>query len=123
MRNMTIDGFEFWNRVDLLLEKRNVNLGAFAKVINLSYMTLNSQRKRHSLPKLEQLLDMAKFLNTSVEFLATGESILQPLTPEAQAVENDPDLRALVRAVQRDRTLLSAISAVVKSYEKETKIG
>ena len=120
---MIIDAFDFWKRVDDYMVKNKVSLRDFTAKTGASYSTINSQRTRHSLPKLEQILDMAKFLNTSVEFLATGESILQPLTPEAQAVENDPDLRALVRAVQRDRTLLQAISAVVKSYEKETKIG
>lgn len=120
---MKISGVLFWNRINDLLDKEHKTIKDLSENSDTSYDVIITQRTRKSIPKLEQLLDMAKFLNTSVEFLATGESLLQPLTPEAQAVENDPDLRALVRAVQRDRTLLSAISAVVKSYEKESKIG
>lgn len=120
---MKINGFEFWNRVDGILDEMKLSLGAFSNAIGLSYMTLNSQRKRHSLPKIEQLLDMAAFLHTSVEFLATGNDIDYNLIDEAKAVQNDKELQALVRAILRDRRLLSAISAVVNSYEDNAHIG
>ena len=56
-----------------------------------------------------------------MEYLLTGEG--EVLCAEAQAVQDDPELRALVRAISRDRRLLAAISAVVESYESKADIG
>lgn len=111
---------DIWNRVD---ELKKEPLTTLCEKVGIPYTRVKRNRTDCRVPSCEDLLLISKYLNVSIEYLLTGESLLQPLTPEAQAVENDPDLRALVRAVQRDRTLLSAISAVVKSYEKETKIG
>lgn len=118
---MQIDAFEFWRRADNLLSKKSMTLGDLSTQATLSYSTINSQRTRHSLPKVEQLLSMARALGVSMEYLLTGEG--EVLCAEAQAVQDDPELRALVRAISRDRRLLAAISAVVESYESKADIG
>lgn len=114
---MTIDGRLFWARVDEGLVKSKKTLGDLCCAIGVSYYTVNTQRKRLSLPKTEQLFDMADFLNMSVEELAIGDKRKRYATSEARAVDEDPDLRAVVRAIMRDRKLLQALSAVIESGE------
>lgn len=113
---MKIDGRAFWLRVDSELASKGQTLGDLCDAIGVSYFTVNTQRKNHSVPKVEQLLGMSQELGLSVEELTSGASI--PLSPEARAVEDDPELRALVRAVMRDRKLLRALSAVAISAEE-----
>lgn len=118
---MEIDGRAFWLRVDSELSKEGRSLSDLCSSINVSYFTVNTQRKNHKLPKVEQLLSMARALGVSMEYLLTGEG--EVLCAEAQTVQDDPELRALVRAISRDRRLLAAISAVVESYESKADIG
>lgn len=62
---------------------------------------------------------LSQALNVSMEYLLTGRDSC-PLSEEARLVDGDDELKALVRVVERDRRLLSAISAVVLSYEDNT---
>ena len=114
---MGLDERAFWLRVDRMLEQMQMTLGQMCQKLGLSYNTLNTQRKRNTLPKIEQLYGMASILNTSMEYLLTGKN-LQILTTEAKAVNESEELQALVRAVIRDPKLLRIISAVVESSEK-----
>lgn len=73
-------------------------------------------RTDNRLPKTEDVLAYSSALNVSMEYLLTGRDT-RPMSREARLVEEDIELQAVVRAVARDRRLLSAISAVVMSYE------
>ena len=53
-----------------------------------------------------------------MEYLLTGRDSC-PLSEEVRLVDGDDELKALVRAVCRDRRLLPAVSAVVLSYEDD----
>ena len=110
-----------WGRFDDLLKARDKTLTDFAAVSGVKYNTISIQRTRHSLPNVEQFATMASYVGSTMEYLLTGEG--EVLCAEAQAVQDDPELRALVRAISRDRRLLAAISAVVESYESKADIG
>lgn len=82
-------------------------------------------------PRNETLQILAKALNVSDVWLAGFDVPIDcnssedefNFCPEARAVNQDKDLQALVRAVQRDRQLLQVISAIVESYEHTKNIG
>ena len=63
------------------------------------------------------MLNLSKSLNVSIEYLLTGQDPYR-LSAEAKAVNEDPELQAVVRAIVRDRRLLHVISAVVESSER-----
>lgn len=83
---MEIDAFAFWRRVDGLLIEKKKDLGALCSAIGYSYSTVNSQRTRHALPKLEQCISMARYLSVSVEFLTIGEPPSHPFSDRAMTV-------------------------------------
>lgn len=120
---MNFDGRQFWLRFDELLQSKNSNIRNLCKDTGLLYGTINTQRTRHTIPKAEYLYLISRYLNVSIEHLLTGLEDDSILLPEAKAVQNDKELQALVRAILRDRRLLSAISAVVNSYEDNAHIG
>ena len=70
---MEIDGRDFWLRVDSELVDAECSLRDMCKDIGISYFTVNTQRKNHAFPKIEQLLFMAEFLNKTVEELVIGK--------------------------------------------------
>ena len=113
-----IEPKQFWRRIDDILYQRDENLKTLCEKTEISYNTLGTQRARCSIPKPEQLLSMAQALGVSMEYLLTGHG-KPPICEEAQAVQNDSDLQALVRSIQRDRSLLSTVAAFIRSYENE----
>ena len=70
---MEIDGRAFWLRVDSELIASECSLRDMCKYIGISYFTINTQRKNHAFPKIEQLLSMANFLHKTVEELVIGK--------------------------------------------------
>lgn len=116
-----LTGKDFWDRVFIEQYKLKMTDVALSEVSGIPYGTIHTQKSRKSLPKADILLALSKALDVSSDFLLTGEG--EVLCAEAQAVQDDPELRALVRAISRDRRLLAAISAVVESYESKADIG
>ena len=112
------DGYEFWQMVDTCLEKNKMTNIDLANKTGLVYRTITTQRNRHTIPSGEQIYLMAQALGVSMEYLLTGHG-KPPICEEAQAVQNDSDLQALVRSIQRDRSLLSIVAAFIRSYENE----
>lgn len=110
--------FYFWNRIDDLLGKRTVK--SLAEESGLNYRTIKNQRTLDRFPGIEECYKLATALNTTVEYLLTGDKQLAGC-PEAEAVKLDPNLQALVRAVQRDPRLLEIIGSVVASSEEHLK--
>lgn len=115
----SIKARDFWNSIDSRLEACGENLTTLSEQTGIKYKTLSMQRNRHSLPGIEQLISMAEFFHISLEELVRGEKkTTYSLSKEAKAVEESPELQALVRAVMRDPQLLSALAAVIESSER-----
>ncbi len=112
---MALDALHFWQRIDSLNKETLKDLCEKSKV---DYKRVMHNRTDCRIPKAEDLLYLAKSLGSSVEYLLTGEEVKALSCKEAQLVDEDPDLQALVRAVSRDRSLLRIISAVIESSEK-----
>lgn len=110
------DAYALWARVDKA--RGNCSLNDIAKSTGINYQRIKEQRSSNRIPSAEDMFKLSKVLNVSFEYLLTGESTESPLiSPEARLVDQDEELKALVRAISHDRRLLSAISAVVRSYE------
>lgn len=113
---MGIDGRAFWLRVDDRLANAGRSLADLCSSINVSYFTVNTQRKNHKLPKVEQLLMMSRELGMTMEELVTGDGA--DMCPEARIVIDDEDVRLVVRAIMYNRELLPLMAALVRSGQK-----
>ena len=108
--------YQFWNRVDLL--RGNLQLNDLANKAGIKYQRIKEQRSSGRIPSVEDVYKISTVLNTSIEYLLTGENGLSLSSPEAKAVSESPELQALVRAVMRDPQLLSALATVIESSER-----
>lgn len=99
-------GRAFWNRVDGQLDNLNENLTTLCEKTKTSYKNVSMQRTRHTIPKIEQLLSFADFLNTSVEYLVTGMAKDKPVsfTPRVTAIA-----RACERTTEKNLRLIESI--------------
>jgi transcriptional regulator with XRE-family HTH domain len=98
------DAREFWNRVDFLRGKDK--LTDIASTVGVDYELIRVQRSRHRIPSIKVCVKLAKVLNSTVEYLATGT---------AEPDHNDP----LLNTVISNRQLYSIVSALSKmSSEK-----
>ena len=113
-----MDAYRFWKNVDAV--SSGITLISLASKANLNYRTIKNQRSSNRMPSLSDAYALAKALNTSIEFLLTGENFQEVFCAEARAVNEDPELQALVRAVMKDRRLLSALASVITSMEHAT---
>ena len=62
----------FWNNVKKLLSNQNILQKDFADSIGINIATLKNQMTRNIVPDAESAVKIASALNTSVEFLVTG---------------------------------------------------
>ena len=68
----TIDGYEFWKRIDEINPFSTVK--KLIDTCHLDYNTIKKQRSDLRVPKVDTILCFSKTLNTSMEFLLTGET-------------------------------------------------
>ena len=66
---------DFWLRVKDKLDYQEITQRKLAEKISESYNTLQSWINRDRLPNAEQAVRIADCLNTSVEFLVTGQVV------------------------------------------------
>ena len=105
-------GYLFWKNLDAC--KGSVSLTDLSKKLSLNYRGILDQRTSNRLPRLEDAYAMASCLGVSLEFLLTGKQH-SLASPEAQAVEEDKELRLVVRALMENRHLLSTLAAAIES--------
>ena len=111
---MKNDASSFWVRVDSLLRQRNINIGEMCLRTNISYNTLITQRTRKSIPKIEQLCDMAKALNTSLDYLVTGQEYQDELFAELQKDKELKDTCSKISLCSNEH--LSIINTMLASW-------
>ena len=106
---------DFWRRIDSA--RGDLSLSDLAEKVGIKYQRMKEQRSSGRVPSADDIYRIARGLNTTMEYLYAGEE--QGIaSEEARLVDEDQDLRALVRAIARDRRLLHVISAVVESSER-----
>lgn len=111
-----MDAYRFWDNLDKARNDK-ITLKDLCNKLGIAYQRIADQRTDCRFPKLEDAYALANELGVSLEFLLTGKAQVL-FSPEAKAVNESEELKALVRAVMRDPQLLQVISAVVKSSEK-----
>lgn len=75
---------DFWKRVNLLIKSNGTKQQVVAESCNIPYQTLRGWVTRHCYPDALQTYKIAKALNTSVEYLITG----QESSPSAAELSN-----------------------------------
>lgn len=63
---------EYWQRTKSLIKSQNLTQEKLCKLCNISLATFVSWIHNERLPDLESAVKIASALNTSVEFLVTG---------------------------------------------------
>jgi transcriptional regulator with XRE-family HTH domain len=65
---------DFYERVKYLVKEKNFSLIPFLESIGINYGTYKAQRRYNNLPRADEAVKIAKALNTTVEYLVTGEN-------------------------------------------------
>ena len=108
---MTFEGRDFWNNIDRMLSERNCTLTDMCNKSGIAYNTVNGQRVRQSIPKLEQLLAMSQFLGTSIEsIIMPNKQIESPHIKRIEAIR-----RACLIAPEEDLKLVERILRIDSS--------
>lgn len=107
----------FWKRIDNL--RGEISLKQICEDTGIKYSRVRDNRSDVRFLKVEDLLAFAKYLNSSTDFLLTGED--SSLCIEAKEVERDPELRQLVRLCINDRSLVSLIAHAIRANDMKTK--
>lgn len=110
---MEIDAKSFWIKVDALLSESKKNLRVLCDETGIIYGTVSMQRLRGSLPKLEQIADMAIYFSVSLDELVFGDSSNQRLPAAVKAVMQNSRLQTIVSALLASPDKLSAIETLL----------
>ena len=64
---------DFFERVKLLVKTKNTTIKTLVEDLGLNYGSYNTLRKSNNLPRADEAVKIAQALNTTVEYLVTGE--------------------------------------------------
>jgi len=78
---MDIDAVSFWKRVNSLIKSQGTKQETLASECNISYQTFRGWVSRKTFPGGDETYRIAQALNTSVEYLVSGEN------PETSAAD------------------------------------
>jgi transcriptional regulator with XRE-family HTH domain len=118
---MKIDASAFWERFDSLMKEKFSDLGDFCEVAGLNYNTIISQRQRKSVPKIEQLIDMSKALETALDYLISGKESSDPLT---LILNSNPTIKNLTfRLTRCDTEQLHCVNSLLNTWRIDRMPG
>lgn len=69
---------DFYERVKDLAKQKNLQLIPFLQSLNINYETYKSAKRLGHLPRTDEAIVIAKALDTTVEYLVTGEKTESP---------------------------------------------
>jgi transcriptional regulator with XRE-family HTH domain len=90
-------GNDFWDRVLFLLYEHNLKQSDLARALNKKTGWLSASKERKSIPQADTACAIAKILNTTVEFLVTGDDWY------SKEFGDETELQSAFRAIQRSR--------------------
>lgn len=64
---------DFYENVKKLAKLQNLQIIPFLESLGINYSTYKGYKQCNNLPRADEAVKIAKALNTSVEFLVTGE--------------------------------------------------
>ncbi len=95
----------FWARIGYLLKARHETLTDLCKGCGITYSSVNNQRTRNNLPKVEQFYAMARYLGVSMEYLLTGTE---------RDAELSESMREVTNILKKDEELFDAVCTLLK---------
>lgn len=110
-----------WQRFDLIRGKKKIK--TIAEEIGVSVSTLSMAKSQGNFPKIETLYAIAQNLNTTMEYLLTGENTQNWDIPIYERISSSPDImaicEALIQAENRgDKELMTMVKRVIGIQEK-----
>lgn len=75
---------DFYERVKELVKLQNLSLIPFLQSLGVNYETYKSAKRLNNLPRADEAVKIAEALNTSVEFLVSGNT---PTFPKDESKE------------------------------------
>jgi len=64
---------DVWSRIDQLMRRRKFFYRKIADALGINESTVSTWRKNRTIPRADDLVKIAKLLETSSEYLVTGE--------------------------------------------------
>ncbi len=113
MQNQT--GKEFWERVDKLNPFKSIKKLSITATID--YNTIKKQRSELRYPKVDTIIQIAKVLNCSVDFLVTGK--IEPTKSYPAQIEEIADKLCIVS--EEDLTLIKRNVELLPSKKNHNK--
>ena len=84
--SFSLNGKSFWERIDKISPFKTVF--DFSKAVDMSYDTVKQQRHDKTIPRRPRdLLNIALALDTSIEFLLTGQDVIRNKKPLSRRTE------------------------------------
>ena len=71
---------KFSNRLENLLEERNLTQKFLSKELNIAASTLNGYLRQNREPDFDTLINLAKYFNVSIDYLLGVTNIRNPYT-------------------------------------------
>ena len=65
---------DFYDRVKELVKQNNLSLISFLESLGISYESYKTTKRYNKLPRADEAIKIANALNTTVEFLVSGQS-------------------------------------------------
>ena len=72
-KDFFMDAETFWKNVNSILKKKNISQELLCEDLNISIWTLRGAISKKILPRVDMAKKIADYLDTSVDFLLTGE--------------------------------------------------
>lgn len=72
MENITFNENEYWQRLKNIANEKKINLKVCCEELGFVYQSILNRHQRKVFPTVEQIISIAKFYNTSVEYLVLG---------------------------------------------------
>lgn len=86
-----MNDLDFYERIKLLAKNKNISIKYMIEACGINYDSYNSCKRYGNLPRADEALSIARYLNTTVEFLVTGEET-NPLAGKVTELENKLDM-------------------------------
>lgn len=64
---------DFYERVKNLAKEQNLSLISFLESLGINYSSYKSAKQLNNLPRADEAVKIAQALNTTVEYLVTGQ--------------------------------------------------
>lgn len=101
--------FEFWKRIDEM--RGNTTLNELAEVMDLKEQSLRAMRSQCRYPKRPAIEALARYLNTTADYLMTGNP------PVIQKTADAPELKKIIVTLQENPKLMPFVEKYIESIK------